>query len=81
MDPSDQINAWLGRTWAKSDKGALWLNIKRQGVTYNVAVMKDHNDSTFWVFAINQEFDDRKFRTEIEAKIAALTKLAEILGL
>ncbi len=88
MTRSELIDKWIGRPWKKSSKsGARYVNITVKGSGYNVAYMPDHNDNRKWTFSVRPigenggGFLGKKFDFPDHAKLAALEKAADLLGL
>lgn len=81
----DWINHWNTEPWKLSEGGTPYANIGK----YNVFYMPDTNNPDVWTYCIklrnskldsDEDWSDQKFHTGEEAKLAALKKLAGILG-
>ncbi len=85
LNKQEWLNYWLDKEWRVSPNNAVWYNIDG----YNVMYMRDHNDPDVWTYRIahprpvggsEDEWSTKKYDSKEEAKMAALERLAEILG-
>lgn len=85
MERAEQIERWLAMEWKKArDSNAIDINTRG----YNVAVWEQDERPGSWTYRIRKQYTDREgeefgndFRCELDAKIKALSRLADILNL